>query len=178
MDATIEDRQRARYDALVEDLTYRGVDVGELERRLGKQQIETPSWGYGNSGTRFGVFKQPGAARDVHERLADAAQVHQVTGICPTVALHIPWDRVDDYDALRAEAEGLGIRLGAINPNVFQDADYQFGSFGHRDPAVRRKALDHMFECIEIMARTNSRRRSGPSEQASCAVAFSSSAAP
>ena len=157
MEAAIEDRQRARYDALVEDLTYRGVDVGELERRLGKQQIETPSWGYGNSGTRFGVFKQPGAARDVHERLADAAQVHQVTGICPTVALHIPWDRVDDYDALRAEAEGLGIRLGAINPNVFQDADYQFGSFGHRDPAVRRKALDHMFECIEIMARTNSR---------------------
>ena len=157
MDAFIEDRQRAHYDALVDDLTYRGVDVGELERRLGKQQIETPSWGYGNSGTRFGVFKQPGAARDVHERLADAAQVHQVTGICPTVALHIPWDRVDDYDALRAEAEGLGIRLGAINPNVFQDADYQFGSFGHRDPAVRRKALDHMFECIEIMARTNSR---------------------
>ncbi len=157
MEAAIEDRQRARYDALVDDLTYRGVDVGELERRLGKQQIETPSWGYGNSGTRFGVFKQPGAARDVHERLADAAQVHQVTGICPTVALHIPWDRVDDYDALRAEAEGLGIRLGAINPNVFQDADYQFGSFGHRDPAVRRKALDHVFECIEIMARTNSR---------------------
>jgi L-rhamnose isomerase/sugar isomerase len=157
MGTSIDARRRARYDALVEDLTDRGVDVGELERRLGKQRIETPSWGYGNSGTRFGVFKQPGAARDVRERLADAAQVHQVTGICPSVALHIPWDRVDDFDALRAEAEGLGIQLGAINPNVFQDADYQFGSFGHRDPAVRGKALDHVFECIEIMARVDSK---------------------
>jgi L-rhamnose isomerase/sugar isomerase len=157
MGAARDDRQRARYDALVEDLTDRGVDIGLLEQRLAEQQIETPSWGYGNSGTRFGVFKQPGAARDVHERLADAAQVHQVTGVCPAVALHIPWDRVDDYDALREEAKGLGVRLGAINPNVFQDADYQFGSFGHRDPAVRRKALDHMSECIDIMARADSR---------------------
>jgi L-rhamnose isomerase/sugar isomerase len=81
MGTSIDARRRARYDALVEDLTDRGVDVGELERRLGKQRIETPSWGYGNSGTRFGVFKQPGAARDVRERLADAAQVHQVTEI-------------------------------------------------------------------------------------------------
>ena len=151
------DRQRVRYDALAENLTHRGVDVGELEQRLGKQQIETPSWGYGNSGTRFGVFKQPGAARDVHERLADAAQVHKVTGVSPSVALHIPWDRVDDYDALRGEAGELGIRLGAINPNVFQDAEYQFGSFGHRDPEVRSKALDHVFECIDIMARADSR---------------------
>jgi len=147
----------AAYTRLAEDLQGRGVDLQELESRLRAQRIETPSWGYGNSGTRFAVFRQPGAARDVHERLADAAQVHALTGVCPAVALHIPWDKVDDYDALQAEAAGLGVEIGAINPNVFQDPDYQFGSFGHRDAAVRQKALDHMAECVEIMEATGSR---------------------
>ena len=151
-----EDRHRIHFEALAGDLSGQGLDVAQLQRHLRQQKIETPSWGYGNSGTRFAVFKQPGAARDVHERLADAAQVHKVTGVSPSVALHIPWDRVDDYDALREEASELGIQLGAINPNVFQDAEYQFGSFGHRDPAVRQRALDHMQECIEIMAKTGS----------------------
>ena len=147
----------AAYARLAEDLQGRGVDLHDLESRLRAQRIETPSWGYGNSGTRFAVFKQPGAARDVHERLADAAQVHAMTGVCPSVALHIPWDKVDDYDALQAEAADLGVEIGAINPNVFQDPDYQFGSFGHRDAAVRQKALDHMSECVEIMEATGSR---------------------
>jgi len=147
----------ARYAVLAEDLAQQGIDIDGIKGRIKAQELETPSWGYGNSGTRFGVFKQPGAARDVHERLSDAAQVHKMTGACPCVALHIPWDKVDDYDALQQEADDLGVRIGAINPNVFQDADYKLGSFGHRDANVRQKALDHMYECIDIMQRTNSK---------------------
>lgn len=151
-----EDLQR-QYEALAETLTKRGVDVRAVKEQLKTQEIETPSWGYGNSGTRFGVFKQPGAARDVHERLADAAQVHRMTGVCPSVALHIPWDKVDDFVALKQEAAALGLRIGAINPNLFQDPAYELGSFGHRDPGVRQKALDHVFECIAIMRQTDSK---------------------
>ena len=145
-----------QFSALAEMLSGRGIEVEEVKVQLKAQEIETPSWGYGNSGTRFGVFKQPGAARDVHERLSDAAQVHKMTGVCPGVALHIPWDKVDDYDALRQEAAELGVYIGAINPNVFQEPEYKLGSFGHRDPAVRRKALDHMYECVDIMQQTRS----------------------
>ena len=145
-----------QFAALAEMLSGRGIAVEEVKAQLKAQEIETPSWGYGNSGTRFGVFKQPGAARDVHERLSDAAQVHKVTGVCPGVALHIPWDKVDDYDALGQEAAELGVYIGAINPNVFQEPEYKLGSFGHRDPAVRRKALDHMYECADIMQQTGS----------------------
>jgi L-rhamnose isomerase/sugar isomerase len=148
---------QAQFESLAADLERRGVEMNLVKEKLKAQEIETPSWGYGNSGTRFAVFKQPGAARDVHERLADAAQVHRMTGICPAVALHIPWDKVEDYEALKQEAGELGVRLGAINPNVFQDPAYKLGSFGHRDPAVRQKALDHMYECIDIMKQTGSK---------------------
>jgi L-rhamnose isomerase/sugar isomerase len=146
-----------QFSVLAEVLSDQGIDVEGIKDKLKAQEIETPSWGYGNSGTRFGVFKQPGAARDVHERLSDAAQVHKMTGVCPGVALHIPWDKVGDYDALQQEAAGLGVHIGAINPNVFQEYDYKLGSFGHRDPNVRQKALDHVYECIDIMQRTNSK---------------------
>ena len=152
-----EQSAEGRFAALAEDLTRQEVDVEDIKTKLKAQEVETPSWGYGNSGTRFGVFKQPGAARDVHERLSDAAQVHKVTGVCPGVALHIPWDKVDDYDALQQEAAELGVHIGAINPNVFQDFAYKLGSFGHLDPAVRQQAVDHMFECIDIMRRTDSK---------------------
>jgi len=147
---------RRQFETLTADLTGRGIDIDAVKETLKTQRIETPSWGYGNSGTRFGVFKQDGAARDVHERLADGAQVHRMTGVCPTVALHIPWDKVDDYDALKAEATDLGVAIGAINPNVFQDPAYKLGSFGHRSAAVRGKALEHMAECVEIMGKTGS----------------------
>ncbi|MBI2504725.1 MAG: L-rhamnose isomerase [Candidatus Latescibacteria bacterium] len=147
---------RARYQLLGDELQERGLNLEAIKAELKAQQIETPSWGYGNSGTRFGVFKQPGAARDVHERLADAAQVHKLTGVCPRAALHIPWDKVEDCDALKQEAAELGIGIGAINPNVFQDPSYELGSFGHRDPAVRQQAQDHIYECIEIMEKTGS----------------------
>jgi len=148
---------RARYQLLGEELQGRGLNLEAIKAKLKAQEVETPSWGYGNSGTRFGVFKQPGAARDVHERLADAAQVHRLTGVCRKVALHIPWDKVSDYDALKEEAAELGVEIGAINPNVFQEACYELGSFGHRDPAVRQRAQEHMYECIEIMEQTGSK---------------------
>ena len=152
-----EHMQKQQYQALAADLEHRGIDVAAVSEALKAQRIETPSWGYGNSGTRFGVFPQPGAARDVHERLADAAQVHKATGVCPSVALHIPWDLVDDFAALSQEAAGLGVEIGAINPNVFQSETYKFGSFGNSDPKVRQQALDHMQQCAEIMGLTGSK---------------------
>ncbi|HYN96272.1 MAG TPA: L-rhamnose isomerase [Pilimelia sp.] len=127
-----------------------------VARALRAQRIETPSWAYGNSGTRFKVFPQEGVPRDPYEKVADAATVHRFTGVAPSVALHIPWDAVDDYPALRAHAEGLGITLGTINSNVFQDNDYMLGSVTNPDPGVRRKATDHLLECVDIMDRTGS----------------------
>ncbi|WP_410535376.1 L-rhamnose isomerase [Streptomyces sp. KL2] len=131
--------------------------VSAVKAALRKQAIETPSWAYGNSGTRFKVFAQPGVPRTPREKLDDAARVHAHTGVAPTVALHIPWDRVDDYAALSKYAEERGLRLGAINSNVFQDDDYRLGSVCHPDAAVRRKALDHLLECVDIMDATGSR---------------------
>jgi L-rhamnose isomerase/sugar isomerase len=139
-----------QYEILAEQLTERGIDVEWVKSKLKTQRIETPSWGYGNSGTRFKTFAYPGAARDVHEKIADAAMVNKLTGVCPTVALHIPWDKVKDWEELRQEAADLGIGLGAINTNTFQDDIYKFGSITHPDPKVRRRAIDHHLECIEI----------------------------
>jgi len=121
--------------------------AGDLER----QWIELPSWAFGNSGTRFKVFAQPGVPRTPEEKLEDAAEVHRCTGLAPSVALHIPWDRVDDFDKLRRHAEDLGLRLGTINTNTFQDDDYKLGSLCHVDAAVRAKAVAHMLECVDIM---------------------------
>jgi L-rhamnose isomerase/sugar isomerase len=120
-------------------------------------RIELPSWAFGNSGTRFKVFAQPGVPRDPYEKIADAAQVHKYTGAAPSVALHIPWDKVDDYAHLAAAAKDEGIELGTINANVFQDDDYKLGSLANPDPRVRRKALDHLFECVDVMDATGSR---------------------
>jgi L-rhamnose isomerase / sugar isomerase len=119
-------------------------------RELMALQVETPSWGYGDSGTRFKVYPWPGAARTIEEKLADAAEVHRLTGSCPSVALHIPWDLTANWAALAAGARDLGLRLGAINPNLFQDPAYRLGSLCHPDPAVRRQAVDHVLECIRI----------------------------
>jgi L-rhamnose isomerase/sugar isomerase len=127
-----------------------------LLSRLRQLEIETPSWGYGNSGTRFHVYPWPGAARTVEERIADAALVHRLTGCCPSVALHIPWDAVDDYTALRRLAENEGVRIGAINPNLFGDDDYRLGSICHPDERVRAKAVSHCLECIEIAGEVGS----------------------
>jgi len=121
------------------------------------QRIETASWAFGNSGTRFKVFAQEGVPRDPYEKLADAATVHRFTGVAPTVALHIPWDKVDDYADLARVAGELGVVLGTINTNVFQDDDYKLGSVTNPDPVVRRKAVAHLLECVDIMDATGSR---------------------
>ncbi|MGW1805448.1 L-rhamnose isomerase [Streptomyces sp. NPDC002078] len=133
------------------------TDLAAVKAALKTQAVETPSWAYGNSGTRFKVFAQPGVPRDPWEKLQDAAKVHEFTGVAPTVALHIPWDKVEDYGALAKYAEDRGLALGAINSNTFQDDDYKLGSICHADPAVRRKALDHLLECVDIMDATGSR---------------------
>jgi L-rhamnose isomerase/sugar isomerase len=123
---------------------------------LAAQNIELPSWAFGNSGTRFKVFAQQGVPRDPFEKLADAAQVHRYTGAAGSVALHIPWDTVDDYAALAAHAADLGVQIGTINSNTFQDDDYMLGSVCHPDPGIRRKATDHLLACVDIMDATGS----------------------
>ncbi|MGW7378173.1 L-rhamnose isomerase [Streptomyces sp. NPDC054794] len=133
------------------------TDLAAVKAALKTQRIETPSWAYGNSGTRFKVFAQPGVPRTPREKVADAAKVQEFTGVAPTVALHIPWDTVDDYPALAAYAEERGVRLGTINSNTFQDDDYRLGSICHPDVAVRRKAVGHLLECVDIMDATGSR---------------------
>ena len=134
-----------------------GDIAGELER----QWIELPSWAFGNSGTRFKVFAQPGMPRTPYEKLEDAAEVHRQTGLAPSVALHIPWDRVDDFDKLRRHAEDLGVRLGTINTNTFQDDDYKLGSLCHADERVRAKAVWHarLGEHLESGSRIGERPR-------------------
>ncbi len=129
----------------------------QITADLERQAIELPSWAFGNSGTRFKVFAQPGVPRDPFEKVADAAQVHLHTGLAPSVALHIPWDRVDDFDKLRRHAEDLGVRLGTINTNTFQDDDYMLGSLCHVDDGVRDKAVQHALDCVDILDVTGSR---------------------
>jgi L-rhamnose isomerase / sugar isomerase len=131
-------------------------DADAVISGLAEIRIETPSWGYGNSGTRFGTFPWPGAARTVYERISDAALVHRLTGACPTVAVHVVWDAVDDWSELAAYAENEGLTLGAINGNVFQGDDYRLGSFCHPDGRVRRMAIDHCLECIDIAKQIDS----------------------
>jgi L-rhamnose isomerase / sugar isomerase len=126
------------------------MDEHRVLEGLRELAIETPSWGYGNSGTRFHVYPWPGAARTVQERIADAALVHRLTGCCPSVALHIPWDATDDYAALRRYSEDLGLRIGAINPNLFGSDEYRLGSLCNPDSAVRARAVEHCRECIAI----------------------------
>ena len=129
----------------------------EFEHALSAQRIETPSWGYGNSGTRFKTFAAPGAARTVYEKIDDAAEVQRLTGIAPSVALHIPWDEVEDYSALGTYARNQGVEIGAINPNVFQDEGYKLGSVCSPHEAVREQAIAHLLDCVEVMRQTGSR---------------------
>ncbi len=129
-------------------------------RALDSFRIELPSWGFANTGTRFGKFIQPGAATCIEEKFADGAQVHRLTGVCPTIALHVLWDLPNGIGSA-ADIEQLAarhrIRPGSINPNTFQDQDYKFGSLGNPDEAVRRRALSHLEESIAIAQRLASR---------------------
>jgi len=133
------------------------VNTDALQRHLTLLNVEVPSWAYGNSGTRFKVFAQQGVPRDPFEKVADAAMVHRMTGSAGSVAIHIPWDKVDDYGKLADIARDEGVKIGTVNSNTFQDNDYMLGSVTHPDARVRRKATDHLLECVDIMDATGSR---------------------
>lgn len=133
------------------------ISEQELFAKLDDQAIELPSWAFGNSGTRFRVFGSAGVPRDAFEKIEDAAQVHKYSGISPTVALHYPWDKVDSFKELKKHANDLGVELGTVNSNTFQDEEYKLGSLAHRDPKVRQRAIDHHFACIDVMNETQSR---------------------
>lgn len=138
------------YALFEEQQANRGIDLAAVKAKLKALKVETPSWGYGDSGTRFKVYKQNGVPRNPFEKFEDAAQVHKLTGVCPSVAIHIPWDKVDDYAKLKQHAANLGVSIGAVNPNLFQEDDYIFGSVTNSNEAIRRKATDHLLECVDI----------------------------
>src|SRR6185436_13953593 len=142
--------RRPPHDRSPQGDTVTDPTIAAAEQRLRELVVETPSWGYGDSGTRFGTFPQPGRPRDILERIDDAAEVHRLTGTAGAVAMHFPWDAVDDYGALRAHVEAAGLRVGAVNPNLFQDPDYKLGSVTHPDAAIRARAVEHMIECVGI----------------------------
>jgi len=130
----------------------------QVVRRLERFQIEVPSWGYANTGTRFGKFLQDSAAVDLEDKLRDAGATHAYTGITPTVAVHVLWDFPDGYDpAVASMARRYGVRIGSINPNVFEDQCYKHGSVTNRDPRIRRRAMKHILDSIEIGRAARSR---------------------
>ncbi len=131
-------------------LGKQNIDTDAVIEQIQQFTIETPSWGYGDSGTRFKVFHWPGAASTLREKLADAAEVNRVTGVCPSVAIHIPWDKEDDWQAVKEDAHRLGLRIGSVNPNLFQEDMYRLGSLCHVDKQVRQRGIEHVLECIQI----------------------------
>ncbi|MDQ0300096.1 L-rhamnose isomerase/sugar isomerase [Salibacterium salarium] len=145
------------YALFEEQQKDRGIDIEKVKSKIKQLKVETPSWGFGDSGTRFKVFEQEGVPRDPFEKFEDAAQVHKFTGTSPSVAIHIPWDKVDDYKALKSHAESLDLSIGAVNPNLFQDNDYKFGSVTNVDASIRQKATDHLLECVDIAKEVDSK---------------------
>ncbi|WP_040951413.1 L-rhamnose isomerase [Gorillibacterium massiliense] len=142
--------QDQAYQVFAAQQANRGINLEDVKSKLKAFRVETPSWGYADQGTRFKTFKKAGVPRDPFEKLEDAAQVHRFTGICPSVALHIPWDKVEDYVALKTHAAALGLSIGAVNPNLFQEDEYMLGSVTNSNPSIRKKATDHLLECVEI----------------------------
>lgn len=136
---------------ILDQLTRQGKDPQKIVQRLKTLAVETPSWGYADTGTRFGKFHQAAAARSTEDKLDDAAHVHKLTGICPSVAVHVLWDFPKGFDPqVVAYAEKAGVKIGAINPNVFQDQCYKWGSFGNRDPQIRRRAIQHCLDSVAL----------------------------
>lgn len=144
------------YTLFQEQQQQRGINLDWTRKKLSELKVETPSWGYGDSGTRFKVFQKVGVPRNPFEKLDDAAQIHKLTGACPTVAIHIPWDKVEDYGKLTDHAASLGLQIGAVNPNVFQEDEYMLGSVTNADAEIRSKATAHLLECVDIMKEVGS----------------------
>jgi L-rhamnose isomerase/sugar isomerase len=143
----------ADYAHLGTQLERRGVKIDDISQAVADFKVAIPSWGVGTGGTRFGRFPGPGEPRDVFEKLEDCAVIHKLTGATPTVSLHLPWDRTDDYRALRERGEKLGLGFDAMNSNTFQDQagqklSYKYGSLTHTDAATRTQAVAHNLDCI------------------------------
>jgi len=152
--AEAEARLRADHEALGEHLDRRGIDIAEIERKVGAYGVAIPSWGVGTGGTRFARFPGGGEPRGIMDKLDDCGVVHQLTRATPSVSLHIPWDKADPSDLI-AKAKEVGLTFDAMNSNTFQDQagqahSYKFGSLSHVDAATRAQAVDHNLECIEI----------------------------
>jgi L-rhamnose isomerase/sugar isomerase len=143
------------YDSLGSQLQRRGIDIDGITSKVATFAVALPSWGVGTGGTRFARFPGPGEPRSVVEKLEDCAVINALTGATPTVSLHLPWDRAEDYGQLKERADRLGLGFDAINSNTFQDQrkqalSYKFGSLTHTDPAVREQAIAHNIDCIRI----------------------------
>ncbi len=150
------------YDSLGRALARRGVAIEAVKARVAAFSVALPSWGSGRGGTRFAKFPIPGEPTNIHEKLEDCAVVQQLCRVTPRVSPHFPWDKVDDYAGLRAEAEALGLGFDAVNSNTFQDQpgqphSYRSGSLAANDRAVRDQAIEHNLECIEIGRELGSR---------------------
>jgi L-rhamnose isomerase / sugar isomerase len=133
---------------------------GSVWQALDRFKIELPSWGFANTGTRFGKFVQAAAATNIAEKFSDAGMVNQLTGACPTIALHVLWDLpngLKDVPQVKELSSKCGVAAGSINPNFFQDQEYKFGAVGNPDPAVRKQALSHLLDCVAIAEKLNSR---------------------
>ena len=145
------------YELVAEGCVKAGMDIDAIKERIKRFYIETPSWGYADSGTRFGVFKQKNSAATLYEKIDDASFVNKITGVTPSVALHIPWDMAENWDEVKVYAGEKGVRIGAINPNLFQDDKYRYGSLTSRNEKIRGEALEHLLECLDIMRKTDSK---------------------
>ncbi|MDP1531171.1 MAG: L-rhamnose catabolism isomerase [Rhodoferax sp.] len=143
------------YDHLGEQLSRRGIDIEEIRQQVSTFGVAIPSWGTGTGGTRFARFPGSGEPRHVFDKMQDCGVIHQLTRATPTVSLHIPWDKCSDWTELRQAASGAGLGFDAMNSNTFSDQtgqalSYKFGSLSHTDPAVRKQAVEHNLECIDI----------------------------
>ena len=150
------------YDALATRLRRRGIDVDAIRERVGRFGVAVPSWGVGTGGTRFARFPGLGEPRHVFEKIEDCGVIHQLTRATPSVSLHIPWDRCDDWSELRAAAASLQLGFDAMNSNTFSDQpgqarSYKFGSLSHTDAGTRAQAVAHNLDCIEIGRKLGSR---------------------
>jgi len=160
-DLIAEDNKRSQsslaedFDHLAKKLLRRNIEIDAIVKKAQDLKVAVPSWGVGTGGTRFARFPGDGEPRDIYEKLEDCAAINKLVCSTPTVSLHIPWDKPEDANDLREFARSKGLLFDAMNSNTFQDRpgqrlSYKFGSLSHVDRAVRRQAIEHNLECIEI----------------------------
>ncbi len=139
-------------EILGDRLLDKGIDINNVKEQLKKQVIELPSWAVGNSGTRYGVFRESGAARDVWDKINDCAEIQRVVGVCPVMASHVSWDVTEDgrFEPVRDYAQERGLTIGTVHPNTFMGQQFKLGSICNPDEAVRQSTIDHLIDCVRI----------------------------